>query len=156
MYRYLSLIFIFSALLGQHTAIKAHGPMAIDGAVEADWQQYLKFDEFIQRWPNLRAPSTVKSEVYFTYDETHIYVAGKFFQPRNTIKGSGYRRDNQEIWNDDWFQFNFDPFNQGAGGFYLGLNPANALIDGKLGPNGQEDESWDGIIITQTMVHDDH
>ena len=150
------LLIVISLSFSQFTAIKTNNPPEIDGLIESTWERGLKFDKFVQRWPNLHAEPTVKSTVYLMYDETNIYIAGKFYQDPNTIKGTRYRRDVTDLWNDDWFQFNVDPFNSGVSGFYLGLNPANALIDGKLGPFGQEDESWDGIIITQTQINSDH
>lgn len=139
-----------------YRAMKLNHEFTHDGVVESAWEQYTTVTKFYQRWPNFGAASQVKSEVYVAYDEENIYFAGRFYQERESVKGTRFRRDNMEMWSEDWFQLNFDPFNQGASGFYLGLNPANALIDGKLGPNGQEDESWDGIILTQTQIHHDH
>jgi hypothetical protein len=155
--RSLLLLFFISICFTQsYKAQKRQHNLTFDGLVENNWEAYTKITNFYQRWPNFGAKSQVKSEVFFTYDEENVYFAGRFYQEKASVKGTRYRRDNMEMWSEDWFQLNFDPFNQGTSGFYLGLNPANALIDGKLGPNGQEDESWDGIIFTKTHIHDDH
>jgi hypothetical protein len=154
---YFILMFLISLSFSQtYKASKLRHQLNFDGIVEADWEAYNTISDFYQRWPNFAAKSQVKSEIYFAYDEENVYFAGRFYQDKHSIKGTRLRRDRMEMWSEDWVQINIDPFNEGASGFYLGLNPANAIIDGKLGPNGQEDESWDGIILTQTNIHDDH
>ena len=151
----LLIICLLTGLAGQFTAVKANSTLKIDGLLEAEWDRATKIESFHQYDPDFNKPATQQIEAYFLYDEENIYVAAKVYQSESRLKSNRYRRDTDALFSGDWFQVNLDPFNQGFIGYYIGINPSNAVIDGKVG-SGSEDKSFDFIFHSQTKIYSDY
>ena len=128
----------------------------IDGLFnEQIWIEARKFSNLIQIEPAIFAPSSVKSEFYFTYDNQNIYIAGKMYQEKNTISASGARKDDAKTANGDYIKIGIDPLNNGNSAYFFLINPVNALGDGTIDIVGNFDFSWDAIVISKTKI-DNH
>lgn len=127
----------------------------IDGEVDAVYQSGLLFDSFVQLEPNIFAQPSVKTEIHFLYDEKNIYVAGKLYQSKSSIKSSNSRKDASIILDGDAIGIVIDPLNNGNSAYFFSINPSNAIVDGTLDANGNWDFKWDGIFYSATSIKDE-
>jgi len=127
----------------------------IDGILnEQIWFEAKRFSDLVQIEPAIFAPSSVKSEFYFTYDNQNIYFGGKIYQEKNTISASGARKDDPKTTNGDYIEVGIDPLNNGNSAYFFLINPVNALADGTIDIVGNFDLSWDAIFVSQTKIYD--
>ena len=149
----LSFLLVHSFLFAQDFAYKTKQQPQIDGQLESIWTGANRFTDFTVFEPIIEAEASVKSEAYFMYDEANIYIAARLYQ--DGLSSSRFKRDNQSILENDYLQFEFDPFNEGAAGYFITINPHNALADGQIIQSGRYDFKWDGRVETATSRHKD-
>ncbi len=140
---------------GNITLHPANDTPIIDGEVDAVYQSGLLFDSFVQLEPNIFAQPSVKTEIHFLYDEKNIYVAGKLYQSKSSIKSSNSRKDASIILDGDAIGIVIDPLNNGNSAYFFSINPSNAIVDGTLDANGNWDFKWDGIFYSATSIKDE-
>jgi hypothetical protein len=126
----------------------------IDGRIEAVWESGRLFSDFVQYEPNVFAPASVKTDVFFLYDSNNLYLAARLVQTSHTIKASQGKRDAGIVQDGDHVIFLLDPLRNGNFAYYFVVNPANAVADGILDASGTWDPKWDGIFDRQTAVSD--
>src|SRR5215217_7699274 len=64
------------------TAVRARETPAIDGrSDDAVWRDAPKFSEFRQFEPRVDVPPSFKTEFQVAYDEKHLYVFARMFDP---------------------------------------------------------------------------
>jgi hypothetical protein len=130
-------------------------PPVLDGKLDNIYSAGVSFTDFVQLEPNILAMPSVKTEIYFIYDSKNIYIAGKLFQPKSTIKSSNSRKDASIILDGDAIGIAIDPLNNGNSAYFFSINPSNAIVDGTLDASGNWDFKWDGIFSTATSIEND-
>ncbi len=128
----------------------------IDGKVDEIYQSGLLFDSLVQLEPDIFAQPSVKTEIYFHYNSENIFIAGKLYQPKSSIKSSNGRKDASIILDGDAIGIVIDPLNNGNSAYFFSINPSNAIVDGTLDANGNWDFKWDGVFSTATSIENDH
>ncbi len=126
------------------TAVGTNGPIKIDGRLtEPVWQRNGE-TRFVQRTPDENSPASQKTEVLVAYDQSALYVAVKMFDTHpDSIVGSLARRDQDS--QSDQVIIGIDAAHDKRTGYYFGVNPAGAIMDGTLSNDTQTDDSWDGV-----------
>jgi hypothetical protein len=126
------------------TAVPASGPIRVDGQLlEPPWQT-AGFEEFRQSDPQDGAMATERTTVWVAFDKNNLYVAARCrdAQPGRIVRLLG-RRDEEVP--SDWFYLGVDPYYDRRTGYYFGLNPAGAIIDGTISNDETQDSTWDGV-----------
>ncbi|MBI1939643.1 MAG: carbohydrate binding family 9 domain-containing protein [Ignavibacteriales bacterium] len=127
-----------------------------DGKVDELYKSGILFNSFKQLEPDIFAEPSVKTEIYFLYDQQNIYIAGNLYQPKNGIKSSNGRKDSPIILDGDAIGIVIDPLNNGNSAYFFSINPSNAIVDGTLDAYGIWDFKWDAIFNSATSIEDDH
>jgi hypothetical protein len=125
-------------------AVRAAGPIKIDGRLtEPVWQRKGETG-FVQRTPDENSPASQKTEVLVAYDQNALYVAVKMFDTHpDSIVGRLARRDQDS--QSDLIIIGIDAAHDKRTGYYFGVNPAGAIMDGTLSNDTQTDDGWDGV-----------
>lgn len=126
----------------------------IDGEIDSIFYNGLKFSNFKQIEPTILADASVKTEIFFLHTQEHVFIAGKLYQQRNTLKASAGRRDAKIITEGDLVIIALDPLNNGNAANFFIINPVNAIADGVM-MNSNFDFSWDGIFQSAVTVNDE-
>lgn len=149
----MSLLIISNAIAGGNTKLQpALETPILDGKIDAVYNSGFKFNSFVQLEPEIFALPTVQTEIYFLYDEKNIYIAGKLYQSKATIKSSNGRKDSPMILDGDAIGIVIDPLNNGNSAYFFSINPSNSVVDGTLDANGNWDFKWDGIFSSLTTI----
>lgn len=130
-------------------------PPTLDGKIDEVYLSGISFADFVQLEPDILSKPSVKTEIYFLYDSKNIYIAGKLFQPKATIKSSNGRKDASIILDGDAIGIVIDPLNNGNSAYFFSINPSNAIVDGTLDASGNWDFKWDGIFSSATTIEND-
>lgn len=127
----------------------------IDGKLdEAVWSKAAVVSEFYQVEPQVGPPS-VKTTVYFAYDENNLYVGIHAYDDKpDEILASVLRRDG-EIWRDDMFRFYIDPFNTGTSGFGFDINALGARTERLIRYGQQPVDAWNIIWDADSVRTED-
>lgn len=140
-------------------AKKTLQPITLDGNLdEAAWFAGTPATDFWENFPTDSLRATLKTEVYFTYDDDHLYIAAKCFSPVNEYVVPSLRRDFRAGGSDN-ITFIFDSFNDRTNGFVFGTNPFGILREALLS-NGCQDfdtdwnDSWDNKWKGTAKIHD--
>ncbi len=128
----------------------------LDGKVDEVYKEGILCNSFKQLEPNIFADPSVKTEIYFLYDSGNIFIAGKLYQPKSSIKSSNGRKDSPIVLDGDAITIVIDPLNNGNSAYFFSINPSNAVADGTLDANGNWDIKWDAIFNSAAFVSDDH
>ena len=125
-------------------AVRTNGAIKIDGRLtEPVWQRKGETG-FVQRKPDENVPSSQKTELLVAYDQNALYVALKMFDTRpDSIIGRLARRDQDS--QSDQIIIGIDAAHDKRTGYYFGVNPAGAILDGMVSNDTQTDDSWDGV-----------
>lgn len=152
-----ALIFLLTvptAWAGHPDAAVAVEKPVVDGRIESIWESGRVVADFRQFEPEVLAPASVRTEVFFLYDSDNLYLAARMMQPSHTIKASQGKRDAAVVQDGDHVIFLLDPLRNGNVAYYFAVNPVNAVVDGILDAAGNWDAKWDGIFDRQTAVSD--
>lgn len=128
----------------------------LDGKVDEVYKEGILYNSFIQLEPDIFAEPSVKTEIYFLYDSENIFIAGKLYQLKSSIKSSNGRKDSPIVLDGDAVTIVIDPLNNGNSAYFFSINPSNAIADGTLDANGSWDFKWDAIFNSAAFVSDDH
>lgn len=154
---FISLLLLGNLSAGGESKINpSHDAPNIDGKIDEVYKFGLVFDSFVQLEPDIFAKPSVESKIYFLYDEKNIYIAGKLYQPKSSIKSSNGRKDASIILDGDAIGIVIDPLNNGNSAYFFSINPSNAIVDGTLDASGNWDSKWDAIFYTATFIEEDH
>ena len=125
----------------------------VDGVVDEDawgaaWSTELPYE--VNPRENVEAP--VRTEVYLTYDEGHLYVGFKAYDPDPSAIRA-HLTDRDRAWSDDWVGVALDTFNDERRNFLFVVNPMGVQMDQiETFPNGET--AWDGIWHSAGVVTD--
>ncbi|MBS3820055.1 carbohydrate binding family 9 domain-containing protein, partial [bacterium] len=136
----------YSAQDKTYSIPKANGQIKVDGNLdEKSWSQALKINLDVEVMPAENVEAPVKTECFLIFDENHIYVGFKAYDP-NPQKIRAYLSDRDEMYNHDNVGVFLDTFNDNNRGFAFFSNPLGIQGDEIMSRGGsQEDQSWDAI-----------
>ncbi len=132
-------------------AVRANGPINIDGVLdETAWQEE-GYSDFIQSDPTDGAQPTEKTKVWVAYDEKSLYVAARLYdsQPELITSRLGRRDD---FVDSDWFIFAVDPYYDRRSGYQFAVNPAGSIVDWTLLNDEWNDSTWDGVWEWKALI----
>ena len=132
-------------------AVRTAAPPTIDGAIDVDeWWDAARAADFIQFQPNRGEPAELETEVAVLYDDAHLFVAFRAYDPE-PLMGQMTQRDAQ-LWNDDSVQVYIDTFHDGRSGYFFMTNVLGTQLDGRLAEDGtSSDETWDAPWVSATQ-----
>lgn len=135
-------------------AIRANGPISIDGVLEETTWQEEGYSDFIQSDPTDGAQPTEKTKVWVAYDEKYLYVAARLYdsQPELITSRLGRRDD---FVDSDWFIFAVDPYYDRRSGYQFAVNPAGSIVDWTLYNDEWNDTTWDGIWEWKALIDEE-
>ena len=135
-------------------AIRADGPISIDGVLEETAWQEEGYSDFIQSDPTDGAQPTEKTKVWVAYDEKSLYVAARLYdsQPELITCRLGRRDD---FVDSDWFIFAVDPYYDRRSGYQFAVNPAGSIVDWTLYNDEWNDTTWDGVWEWKALIDEE-
>jgi hypothetical protein len=140
------------------TAIRAHGPIVIDGKLEdPDWQLAGPVSDFTELKPNPGIRSSIQSKVRVLYDDTGIYIGAELDEPEmDQIGNLLFERDNlDDTKKIDWFAVIIDCYQNGLNGFAFVVSASGVQADIKF--NGSSDDvAWDAVWDSKVTLQDNH
>jgi hypothetical protein len=129
-------------------AIKLTQPLIVDGRLDDPvYAAERPFGGLIQVAPVAGAPSTERSDVWVTYDATHIYVTCRCWDsaPPEAWIVNERRRDTVGLRQNDHFGVMFDTFYDRRSGFMFYANPLGARADYSVVDEGQSNTDWNPV-----------
>ena len=125
-------------------ALRASGPIKIDGYINESIWQHAGETGFTQRQPDEGAPASQKTEAWVAYDDNALYVAVKLYDSHPDSVISRLARRDQDSESDE-VGIGIDAAHDRRTAEYFIVNPAGAIKDGTFSNDTQQDDSWDGI-----------
>jgi hypothetical protein len=124
-------------------AVRVMTPPVIDGALDDKvWQRPRPYSHFVQRQPQEFGEPTDLTEVRFAYDDSHLYVGARLFDPDpKGIVGRLGRRD--QITGSDSFWVYIDSFNDRRSAYYFATDAAGTKLDGTITNDTMDENNWD-------------
>ena len=138
--------------LGRATvrAIRLDAPLRLDGELDEEvYSQNQPFGGFIQAAPTSGAPSSERTDVWVTYDETHIYITCRCWDsaPASQWIVNELRRDSNGLRNNEHFGVMLDTYYDRRSGSMFYANPLGGRSDYAVvdegGPNLDWNPVWD-------------
>ena len=130
------------------------GVIKIDGILNEDaWKTAPVAKDFIEWRPNAGQVerAETRTEVYFLYDNTSIYIGGYCHEPSaDSIAKELVGRD--VIGSNDFVGVIFDTYNDkiNASGFYV--TPLSEQFDAKYSNSGNEDGNWNAVWFSEAKI----
>ncbi len=124
----------------------------VDGIVDEVWKQNEPIMQFYQREPTPGAPATVRTEVWFGYDETTLYVAFKCYSDPDEITAKEMARD-VDLSNDDRVQLILDTYQDHRNAYWFQIGPRGSIGDAIVSENGAAfNKAWDGLWTGKASI----
>jgi hypothetical protein len=129
----------------------AHAP-SIDGRDDdAAWRDATPITEFRQFDPAEDGEPSMRTDARVTYDDAHVYVFVRAFDPRpDSIIALLSRRDVRTA--SDQIKVMIDSYHDRRTGFEFAVNPAGVKRDYYTFNDGEEDISWDAVWDVATRI----
>ncbi|MFC2157880.1 DUF5916 domain-containing protein [Acidobacteriota bacterium] len=132
-----------------YTTKRATSPIQVDGILdEAAWADAVVMDVPFEYLPGDNVSAPVKTDFLITFNETHLYMAFRCFDPDpSKIRAHLMDRDAMDTFiQDDHVTIMIDFFNDERRGFQFRINPLGVQADANFSEmEGYEDFSWDAI-----------
>ncbi len=131
----------------------------VDGQLdETVWDRAIWFSDFIQRDPIEGSRPTVRTEVAFAYDETHLYVAGRMYDPNpSEIRANLARRDDNG--GSDRLKIAIDSYQNRQTYYNFSVTAAGGRLEyfgsGDADDHGDRDYSYNPIWSADARVTDE-
>ena len=138
------------------TATKASTLIKIDGRLnEADWNQVIAVDKFVQVDPHEGEAPIYKTTVRILFDEKNIYVGAVCYDPmgKKGVRVQDLKRD-FEYFSNDLFGISLDPFFTKRNATAFQTNPYGAQRDLQVFDNYIYDREWDALWNVRSNITD--
>ena len=134
------------------SASRAPQPPALDGHDgDAAWTAAALITAFRQFDPVEDAEASMRTEARITYDDAHLYVFVRAFDPHpDSVIALLSRRDVRTA--SDQIKVMIDSYHDRRTGFEFAVNPAEVQRDYYAYEDGREDISWDAIWDVATRI----
>lgn len=129
-----------------HAITRATSDIVVDARLdEAAWADATLIDLPFEIRPGENTPAPARTEMRVTYDDRHLYVGFRAFDPDpSTIRARLSDRD--RAFRDDIVGITIDTFNDERRAFEFWSNPLGVQMDLVFDDvSGNEDDSWDAI-----------
>jgi len=135
-------------------AAKFEAPPVIDGIISEEvWASAKAVTPFLQREPETGQPSTQKTDVYFGFDEHHLYIAMRCYQDPDKITAKELARD-VSLKYDDRVQIILDTYMDKRNGYWFQVGPRGSIGDAIVSENGAAfNKAWDGLWTGKAQIH---
>lgn len=144
-------------------ATRTNAVIKIDGSLsETAWKTspvFTNFTEF-RPTPGRKEDSAIRTEIYFLYDNTSVYVGGYCHErTKDSVSRELVGRD--KIGSSDFAGIIIDTYNDKINGTEFFVTPYGEQFDAKVSPadpngnNGGEDKSWNAVWESEAKVVSD-
>jgi hypothetical protein len=125
----------------------------IDGRInDAAWQHATPLGPFTQQTPHEGAEPTYPTDVRVTYDDKHLYVAVRAWDPEpERLITKVMRRDTSQR-SDDRVLITIDTFHDRRNGYMFSTNPNSGRWEALIENNQTVREQWDGIWFAKSRI----
>lgn len=131
-------------------AIRIISAPKIDGILDDGvWKDVPIATDFIQDEPDYQQPSTQKTEVKISYDNTAIYVGAFMYDnhPDSILHELG-NRDDEDL-NADYFMVGFDTYNKLIDAYIFGVSASGIQLDNRF-----QEENFDAVWQSAVKIND--
>lgn len=128
-------------------------PIVIDGVLDEEFYgQVPPISDFIQTVPNEGAPASEKTEAWIAYDDTNFYLSCRCWDsaPPEQWTANEYRRDTNQLRQNDMFGALLDTFHDRRNGFNFYTNPLGARADQVVTNEGNPNADWNPVWFVRT------
>lgn len=133
------------------------GSVKIDGILNEEvWKTAPVAKDFIQWRPNAGQVERfeTRTEVYFLYDNTSIYIGGYCHEPSaDSIAKELVGRD--VVGTNDFVGVIFDTYNDKINGSGFYITPLSEQFDAKYSNSGTEDGNWNAVWFGEAKIVED-
>jgi hypothetical protein len=137
-------------------AVRLQEPLRLDGNLdEAVYATVAPASDFIQTEPRSGEVSTERTEMWVTFDDENIYVSVRASesQPERMVVNE-MRRDSQNIFQNENFQFSFDTFHDRRNSVAFQFNPIGGRMDGQVSNETDYNGDWNPLWRLQVKRHE--
>lgn len=133
-------------------ATRAAEPPVLDGRdTDPVWAITPAIDQFLEARPTEGAQPKFRTEARVAYDESHLYVFVRSFDPHpDSIASHLARRDEENP--SDLITLMLDPYRDRRTGYEFTVNPAGVKADYAISNDGDEDVAWDAVWDVATTI----
>jgi Domain of unknown function (DUF5916) len=134
-------------------AIKLTEEFTLDGRLdERVYHENEPFGDFIQVVPQNGELASERTDVWVTYDDRNIYVSARVFDsaPPEQWVANEYRRDTNQLRNNDQIGVGFDTFYDRRSGFMFYANPLGGFSDYSVVDEGAPNTDWNPVWRVRT------
>ena len=129
-------------------AIRLDTPIELDGVLdESVYQANDPFGGFVQAIPDFGAPASERSDVWVTFDDTHIYVTCRCWDstPPERWLANELRRDADGLRNNENFGVGFDTYYDRRSSSMFYTNPLGGRADYQVVDEGGPNKDWNPV-----------
>jgi hypothetical protein len=137
-------------------AVRLEEPLRLDGTLdESVYTTVAPVSNFIQTEPRSGTVSTERTEMWVTFDGENIYVSVRASesQPDRMVVNE-MRRDSQNIFQNENFQFSFDTFHDGRNSVAFQFNPIGGRMDGQVTNETDYNGDWNPLWSLEVRRHE--
>jgi hypothetical protein len=110
-------------------------------------------NSFIQRTPSDGQPATERTEGYFGYDQSNLYVVMVCWDSKHGVRANLTRREPSTPFDsDDYIEVALDTFQDQRHAFVFDVNPRGVQADALLTEGQQPDYSWDTLWYSRSKI----
>jgi hypothetical protein len=134
-------------------AIRVGQPLRIDGALdEAMYRDVPPLSDFLQVEPQAGAPATERTEVWFSFDDEHVYISARCWDTQmDRLVATEMRRDTTTMFQgNDILSWIFDPFYDRRNSLAFTINPLGGRSDGQITNERQYSSDWNPVWALKT------
>jgi len=138
-------------------AIKIDQPIKIDGNLDdMAWQKIEWTNDFTTSNPEFGKPSSHKTSVKITYDNTAVYVGAYLYDDPANVRKQITARDVITGQDVDYFVVGFDTYHDKQNAFVFRVSAAGTQGDAKESNGGSVfDGTWDAVWESKTSIKKD-
>jgi len=126
---------------------------------ESIWTESIPAQNFTQTFPTDSLQAQGLTEVYMTYNATHLFVAFKCYSRSNDFITPSLRRDYNFFGNDN-ITLLLDTYNDMNSALAFGINPFGVRREATIANGGQQggdfDDSWDNKWEGAAQIYDNY
>jgi hypothetical protein len=134
-------------------AIRLDQPINLDGVLdEAVYTDAPSISDFIQQVPREGVAATERTEAWVMFDGEHLYVGARCWDsaPPEQWVANEYRRDTNQLRQNDTFGVIVDTFYDRRNGFLFYTNPLGARADAAITDEGNLNTDWNPVWDVRT------
>ncbi len=127
----------------------------LDGRLEeAVWQRLVPARKFWQQYPADSIQNPVQTEVYFLFDDEHLYIGARCYSTGSDYVIPSLRRDYNASGSDN-ITFLLDTYADQTNAMAFGINPYGVRREALVANGGDDwDSSWDNKWKGEASIHD--